>query len=923
MTQNQNNQPSWWEPVQKFLDNKVVGWGIPGIFIAIAADHAKNSRWQEFGTSIGIAFLVWLVIKIGSKLSPRFGKLADWVFNNAENWLLQLWWTLTANFKGKYYEGLIDYCRDYRTKGLKTQGSSALDMEKVFVPLKVAPESPSQISSGMLVPRNAAALRDIWGFLAKVRKDSAPARLAIIGPPGSGKTTLLEYLTLTYARNKQRKHHRQMPQLIPVLIYLRDVRDRITGDQPPKLSALINELPLVTQLQPKPSWFEDRLKRGQCLVMLDGLDEVADEAQRQKVSEWVNRQMLTYSTPFIVTSRPFGYRSAPVERVSTILEVQPFTFKDMRQFVENWYLQNEIKYHGRNTPAVQREAKQKADDLVKRINDNPPLAAMAVNPLLLTMIATVHRFRGALPGSRLELYAEICDVLLGRRADAKGLATTLNVNQQKAVLQTLALGLMEQRTREFAAALGSQLIREKLAAVAGSDANPAAFLKQVEDLSGLLVEPERGRYEFAHKSFQEYLAASEIKDTHRSPLLMENFDDSWWDETIRLYAAQSDATELIRAALQKSSIPALTLAYDCVEEGVAVDPAVQQQLQDALDAGLESNDSERFKLATEVRLSRRLRRFIRIDDTTQIDSSYVTWAEFQRFLDYEQSLAKEFSHSQAVTERSAAPRRFPPGHARRAVADISHTDTYRFCAWLSTYFPPNQPGETVACYRLPMQAELNQHPAEDDRGYAKSGIRLVRFWVPARYGQLANYLAAGLWQAADQETLNVMLQVAGQEQHGYLNADSIRQFPCPDLRAIDQLWVQFSQGKFGFSVQKQILLEVGGRLEGENHSWLAGLTEQIPAPVLRLLLRCGVKVKGDDYAIWSIFCDRVGWRIGGKSVGLSNLKFNPENSFAGELPSSVSKMTFIKHVYEDNIKLRMNYGSHGNGDWSLLSRRDL
>lgn len=883
MTQSQNNQPSWWEPVQKFLDSKLVGWGIPGIFIAIAADHAKNSRWQELGIFLGIAFAAWLVIKIGSNLLPRFDKLLDWVFNNAENCLLHLWWTLTANFEGKYYEGLIDYCRDYRTKGLKTQGDFVLDMEKVFVPLKVAPESLNQISSGILVPRTAADRWDIWDFLATVRKDSTYGRLAIIGPPGSGKTTLLEYLTLTYARNKQHKHHRKAARLIPVLIYLRDVRDRITGDQPPTLSALINEQPRVAQLQPKPSWFEDRLKRGECLVMLDGLDEVADEAQRQKVSEWVNQQMQTYPTPFIVTSRPFGYRSAPVERVRAILEVQPFTFKDMQQFVQDWYLQNEVMSRlGRNTPAVRQEAKQKAADLVKRINDNPPLSAMAINPLLLTMIATVHRFRGALPGSRLELYAEICDVLLGRRADAKGLITSLTVNQQKAVLQTLALGLMERRTREFAVDLGSQLIRDKLAAVAGSEANPAAFLKQIEDLSGLLVERERGRYEFAHKSFQEYLAATEVKDTNKSSLLADNFDDSWWDETIRLYAAQSDATELIQAALAKASIPALTLAYDCVEEGATVDPLVRQQLQDALDAGLESDDTERFKLAVEVRLSRRLRRFIRIDDTNQIDNSYVTWAEFQRFLDYEQDLARQFCHSQPSTAPFVAPRRFAPGYARRVVTGIDREEVHRFCAWLGAYFPPTQPGEDVACYRLPTQAELNQHPVEEDRLYAESGIRLARYWVPARYGQLANYLAAGLWREANEETLKVMLQVAGREQQESLDPDDIRQFPCQDLRAIDKLWVEFSDGKFGFSVQKQIWLEEGGRLECENRSLLAALTERLPAPLLHLLLRCGVGVRG-SYGVFEIFCDRNGWRNGQQFINTDQVIWD-KSAPKGHLP---------------------------------------
>ncbi|WP_017300854.1 NACHT domain-containing protein [Nodosilinea nodulosa] len=848
------NQPDWWEPVQKFLDNKLVGWGLPGIFVAIAADHARESRWPEFRLFLGIAFGVWLLVKIGSKVLPYFDQFLDWVL---ASWVPRLWWSVTDRFKRRYYTSLIDHYRDYRTKGLKTQGDFVLDLDKVFVSLQVAPESLNQVSAGMLLPRSNVNRLDIWDFLAQAGKDRTDCRLAILGPPGSGKTTLLEYLTLTYAHNRQRQQHRQAPALIPVLIYLRDVRDKITSDQPPTLAELIHQQPLVKELQPRSSWFASKLKQGRCLVMLDGLDEVADEAQRQQVSRWVDRQMQTYPTPFIVTSRPFGYRSAPVERIRAMVEVQPFTFADVKQFVQSWYRQHEIKSRlGRNTPAVQAEANQKANDLIGRISHNAPLSAMAVNPLLLTMIATVHRFRGALPGSRLELYAEICDVLLGRRADAKGLTATLTVNQQKSVLQTLALGLMEQKTREFKLPLATQLIQAKLAAVAGQDADGAAFIKQAEDLSGLLVERERGQYEFAHKSLQEYLAAAEIKDTHRSHLLVANFEDAWWDETIRLYAAQSNATELIEAALTRESLSALALAYDCVEEGAEVDPDVRQALLNALEAGLTSTNPGQFNLAVDVKLTRRLRRFVRVDDALQIDNSYVTWAEYQRFLEHSEVKA-------LLSTKVSLPvtyRKVPPGQASQPARGISREEAYHFCAWLGTYLPSATIGETTACYRLPTDQELRQHPIEADQHLAESGIRLVRFWVPTRYAQLATYLAAHQWRKADEETLQVMLQVASRESQGYLNVDDIRNFPCDDLLAIDDLWVQFSQSQFGFSVQKQIWIEVGGRLESDHRSWVSSVTERTPTLIRRILLRCGVRLKGDDLDTFILFAERVGWR---------------------------------------------------------------
>ncbi len=47
-----------------------------------------------------------------------------------------------------------------------------------------------------------------------------------------------------------------------------------------------------------------------------------------------------------------------------------------------------------------------------RLDGAPGLYDLTVNPLLLTMIATVHRYRGALPGSRVDLNGEICQVML-------------------------------------------------------------------------------------------------------------------------------------------------------------------------------------------------------------------------------------------------------------------------------------------------------------------------------------------------------------------------------------------------------------------------------------------------------------------------------------------------------------------------------
>ena len=72
------------------------------------------------------------------------------------------------------------------------------------------------------------------------------------------------------------------------------------------------------------------------------------------------------------------------------------------------------------------------------------------------------------------------------------------------------------------------------------------------------------------------------------------------------------------------------------------------------------------------------------------------------------------------------------------------------------------------------------------------------------YRQLQKLLAAGKWRRADRETLGAMLKAAGREKEGWLKTKDIHNFSCEDLRIIDRLWLEFSEGKFGFSVQKDI-----------------------------------------------------------------------------------------------------------------------
>jgi GUN4-like/CHAT domain len=97
------------------------------------------------------------------------------------------------------------------------------------------------------------------------------------------------------------------------------------------------------------------------------------------------------------------------------------------------------------------------------------------------------------------------------------------------------------------------------------------------------------------------------------------------------------------------------------------------------------------------------------------------------------------------------------------------------------------------------------------------------------YTKLRDLLAAGKWKEADEETLAVMFKAAGREQEDWLSIESLENFPCTDLRTIDQLWVKYSNGRFGFSVQKRIWESVGrdyGNF-GDRVGWREMRTKQV------------------------------------------------------------------------------------------------
>jgi len=111
--------------------------------------------------------------------------------------------------------------------------------------------------------------------------------------------------------------------------------------------------------------------------------------------------------------------------------------------------------------------------------------------------------------------------------------------------------------------------------------------------------------------------------------------------------------------------------------------------------------------------------------------------------------------------------------------------------------------------------QQNQQLKQELSKYVSPGEKLVSS-LGIDYKKLRNFLAKKQWRDADQETATLMFTAVGRERKSVSDILSIKQlraFPCEDLSIIDHLWVKYSQGRFGFSVQNKIYKEannIGG-----------------------------------------------------------------------------------------------------------------
>lgn len=423
-----------------------------------------------------------------------------------------------------YRSFLLRDCGQMTIEGVSADldtGQRKFDLERLFVPLNVSacpPEyAPTDPEAAVKLERwlkeNSEAIT--FGKALATNK-----RLVLLALPGGGKTLLLKRLAVAYADPSRRNASTdELPDLdlLPVLIRCRDWRDHIRLP----IETLLRNISDITgqsQLTGFPDALVPLLKKGQVLLLVDGLDEIHNDADRTTFVDHLEFFLDQYKqTRIVVTSREAGFNlvAPTLSRFCERWRLAPLADSAIEMLCSYWHL-----LMAGDTPAAIAEGKEVAGALIR----NSSLRRLAENPLLLTMLLVVKHGAGGLPPDRVSLYGRAVDVLL----DTWNIRGHDPLNAKEAVpqlayvaFQLMCEGKQTATAKELLGLL--EEAREKHPNIKRyAKDSPHGFLKRVELRSSLLLEAghqmEDGRivpfYQFRHLTFQEYLAAVAATEGH-------------------------------------------------------------------------------------------------------------------------------------------------------------------------------------------------------------------------------------------------------------------------------------------------------------------------------------------------------------------------------------------------------------------------
>lgn len=322
-------------------------------------------------------------------------------------------------------------------------------------------------------------------YMDKYKNEFIPTykKVLLVDNAGMGKSTLLKFLYLqSIIDNKG----------IPIFIELRKLGKDVTI-----IDFIINEINGLKEYFTKEQIL-NLIEEGDFIFFFDGYDEITNENKKLVTDEIQDFISKTYQNKFIISSRDeiaLGCFS-DFQR----FDIMPLTKEQSYDLI--------IKYDNNGELSKELINKLETDSNLKIIKE------FLKNPLMVSLLYKAFEYKRVIPYKKQIFYRQVYDALYQDHDRIKGAAyehqkkSNLDIEDFHKLLRVLGIVSLKYGISYYKENL-IQMINNAKKEIPGVDFKENDFINDLT-LSVPIFIKEGIEYRWAHKSFQEYFAASYI-----------------------------------------------------------------------------------------------------------------------------------------------------------------------------------------------------------------------------------------------------------------------------------------------------------------------------------------------------------------------------------------------------------------------------